>query len=343
MSLSETLRHKIDRKTKPPGALGRLEEIAVQVGLIQGTDRPELRHPHLIVFAGDHGIAATGLVNPYPQAVTAQMVRNFLQGGAAINVFCRQHGLRLLVVDAGVCADWTEEETGEHFLCEKIGYGTRNYLLEPAMTAGECSLAIERGRAILRRVHGQGCNIVGLGEMGIGNTSSASLLMHFLTGLPLDACVGRGTGADNGQLDRKRITLAEAAARHRSEAHADRPLEVLRRIGGFEIAMMAGACLEAAALGMTLLVDGFIATAALLVAQAIDPSVLSACLFTHVSGEQGHAALLRYLGAEPLLQLGLRLGEGTGAALAFPLVQSAVLFLNEMASFEEAGVSTATP
>jgi len=338
--LQKELQHRIDNKTKPPGALGRLGEIALQAGLIQQTLNPVIRHPHIIVFAGDHGIAAGGLVNPFPQAVTAQMVLNFVNGGAAINVFCRQHDIQLIVVDAGVNYDFGDTADLKKLVHAKIGYGTRNYLEGEAMSSEELQKAIGEGGKIVETVFGAGCNFIGLGEMGIGNTSSASLILSFITGIPIEDCVGRGTGVNDEQLEKKIATLKQAYRLHQDPiAHSPDPLNILRRVGGFEIAMMTGAYLKAAELKMIITVDGFIATAALLIARAIDLTVQKNCIFAHTSGEQGHEKMLRYLDARPLLNLGMRLGEGTGAAMAFPVIQSALNFLNEMASFESAGVS----
>jgi nicotinate-nucleotide--dimethylbenzimidazole phosphoribosyltransferase len=338
--LQQLLQKAIDSKTKPLGALGMLETIALQVGMVQKTIRPSINKPHIVVFAADHGIAATGLVNPYPQQVTAQMVRNFLNGGAAINVFCRQHQLALTVVDAGVNNNWTEDlEQHPNFLVRKMAMGTNNYLHGPAMTEDQCKHAIRRGSKIIQRIKTTGCNTVGFGEMGIGNTSSAALIMSSILQLPVAECTGRGTGANEQQLLAKIAALEKAAALHQVAALNDNPMELLSRIGGFELAMMVGAFLEAYEQGMICLVDGFICTAALLVTHKVNPAVISNCIFAHCSEEQGHQRMLQYLNVQPLLQLGLRLGEGTGAALAVPIVQSAVLFLNEMASFESAGVS----
>ncbi|HEY4335732.1 MAG TPA: nicotinate-nucleotide--dimethylbenzimidazole phosphoribosyltransferase [Puia sp.] len=369
--LRTKLKRLIDNKTKPLGSLGRLEELALQIGVIQGTVEPRLDRPHIVVFAGDHGIAATGLVNPYPQAVTAQMVLNFIAGGAAINVFCRQHDLGLVVVDAGVKFDFdagirTDKlKTGEQpvsdtptagekipglqqshvhppsgkLLSRKIAHGTRNYLEEDAMSAKQVQQALAAGAEIVRDLSAQGCNCIGLGEMGIGNTSSASLIMSFVTGIPVEECVGRGTGVNDEQLERKSVTLREAFRRHLPAiAATPGPLTILQKVGGFEIAMMTGAYLEAARLKMVILVDGFITTSALLLAGLIDGQVQDFCIFSHTSGEAGHVKMLDYLGAEPLLNLHMRLGEGSGAAIAYPLVRSAIQFLREMASFESAGV-----
>ena len=340
-SLRETLQSRIDSKTKPIGALGRLEELALQIGMIQGTAQPRLTNPHVIVFAGDHGIAATGLVNPYPQAVTAQMVLNFVHGGAAINVFCRQHSITLKVVDAGVNYDFKElQEEGGALLDKKIAFGTRNYLETDAMSREEAIRAMDAGRDIVKGLHHQGCNCIGLGEMGIGNTSAAALIMSFVTGIPVEECCGRGTGVSDTQLETKIATLAKVHAKHAATiAAAPDATTILQKVGGFEIAMMTGACLQAADLNMVILVDGFITTAAVLLAALEDDKVKDHCVYSHTSGEKGHRRMLGYLSARPLLDLGLRLGEGTGAALAYPILQSALAFLREMASFESAGVS----
>lgn len=342
-TLQNDLQQRIDNKTKPPGSLGRLEEIALRAGLIQQTLKPEIRNPHIIVFAGDHGISKTGLVNAYPQEVTRQMVYNFLHGGAAINVFCRQHHITLKVVDAGVNFNFATDfipSMRDTFICQKTGYGTRNYLNEPAMTEDEAKRAITKGQEVVEVIaENTGCNCIGFGEMGIGNTSSATLLMSAITGLSVAACTGRGAGLNEEQLQSKIKTLEEVFAFHKLESLSAQPISLLSAVGGFEIAMMAGAYLKAAELKMIIVVDGFISCAALLVALGINPEVRNNCIFAHTSHEQGHAAMLRYLDVQPLLHLNLRLGEGTGAALAIPLIQSAVNFLNEMASFEEAGVS----
>ena len=339
-TLRQKLQHVIDNKTKPLGALGRLEEIALQTGLIQGTLHPQLNRPYILVFAGDHGIAATGLVNPYPQAVTAQMVLNFITGGAAINVFCRLHHIGLCVVDAGVNFDFDAAIFPGKLISQKIGYGTRNYLQTEAMTIEDAERAVEAGKKVVTDLYASGCNCIGFGEMGIGNTSSASLIMSYVTGIPLEECVGRGTGTSDEQLAKKKDVLREVFRRHLPDiAAAPGAMTILSHVGGFEIAMMTGAYLKAAELRMVILVDGFISSAALLLARLIRSDVQDCCFFAHASGESGHSRMLDYLGAEPLLDLGMRLGEGTGAAMAFPLLQASVHFLREMASFESAGVS----
>ncbi len=332
-NLSQSLQHKIDQKTKPLGALGRLETIALQIGLIQNTLTPKLNKPTMLVFAGDHGIATSG-VSPYPQAVTAQMVLNFLGGGAAINVFARQAGFALRVVDAGVNHVF---EPHADLINAKIGMGTANFLHQPAMTQIQCEQALTHGVALAKQEIAAGCNVIGFGEMGIGNTSSASCLMSVLCDLPIEDCVGRGTGLDDAGLMKKTKILKQALNQYMPQK-AD-SMQVLATFGGFEIAMMVGAMLGAAEQKAVLLIDGFIATAALLVAVKIQPNILQYCVFAHCSNEHAHRKMLDYLGVKPLLDLGMRLGEGTGAALVYPLLQAAVNFLNEMASFESAGVS----
>ena len=332
--LDSALQDKINNKTKPLGSLGRLEQLALQIGRIQNTLTPTLSKPHILVFAGDHGAAKAG-VSAFPQEVTWQMVENFLAGGAGINVFARANGLELKVIDAGVAHDFGRRDS---LVDAKMGPGTRNYIEEPAMSAAECAAALAKGAEIARALADEGCNVLGFGEMGIGNTAAASLITHALTGASLADCVGRGTGLDDSGLARKRDLLTQAAARAALPANAD-ALTVLAEFGGFEIVMMAGAMLGAAERGMTLLIDGFIVTSALLAASRLAPSITEYCIFCHRSVEPGHLAQLADLKADPLIDLGLRLGEGTGAALAWPVVKASVAFLNEMASFESAGVS----
>jgi nicotinate-nucleotide--dimethylbenzimidazole phosphoribosyltransferase len=314
------------------GALGRLEELALQIGTIQNTLEPELINPHILVFAGDHGVARAG-VSAYPQDVTWQMVMNFVAGGAAINVFCRQHGIRILAVDAGVNHDFPENLEG--LIHAKVKHGTNNFLDEPAMSIEEVHVCIEEGRELVHKIHAENCNIVGFGEMGIGNTSSASIITSLICKLPIQSCVGRGTGLDDEGVKRKTSLLQQAIEKH--GALKD-PLQILATYGGLEIAQMTGAMLQAAQHKMIILVDGFIATAAFLVASALEPVIMEYAIFCHQSDEQAHKLALSYLGAKPLLNMQMRLGEGTGAAIAYPIVQSSVNFLNEMASFESAGV-----
>jgi len=333
--LAAALQHKIDRKTKPLNALGQLEVVAKQIGLIQQSLNPQLTQPQMLVFAGDHGAAQAG-VSAYPQDVTWQMVENFLAGGAAINVFARRNGIDLAVVDAGVAHDFGPRAG---LIDAKVAPGTANYIEQPAMTPEQCAMAIARGADLVTNLAASGCNVVGFGEMGIGNTASASLITHCLTGVALADCVGRGTGLNDAGLARKQALLEQALQRYRNGGGTDEALNVLAEFGGFEIAMLVGAMLAAAQAKMVLLIDGFIVGSAALTAARLAPALTAYCIFCHRSVEPGHTAQLQALGAEPLLDLGLRLGEGTGAVLAWPLVQAAVNFLNEMASFESAGVS----
>jgi len=328
-ALAQRLQHRLDQKTKPRGSLGRLESLALQIGLIQRSEAPVLHARQLVVFAADHGLAAHG-VSAYPSDVTWQMVENFLGGGAAVSVLARQHGLALTVVDAGVKHDFAPRMG---LVDRKIAPGTASALDGPAMTATQCAQAVTAGVEFVRDLPG---NVLLLGEMGIANTSSAALLFARLAGVDIAECVGRGTGLDDAGLAHKLDVLRRVLQRHIA---ATRPLDVLAAFGGFEIAMMAGAALQAASERRVIVVDGFICGAALLVAAQLVPAVLDYCVFAHRSDEAGHARLLAHLHATPLLDLGLRLGEGSGAALAWPLVDSAVRLLNQMASFESAGVS----
>lgn len=334
-SLDAALQHKIDNKTKPLGSLGQLEKIAHKVGRIQNTLSPTFSNPHMLIFAGDHGAATAG-ISAYPQDVSWQMVENYLQGGAGANVFSRNNGMAMVVVDAGVAHDFGEREG---LINAKISpTGTRNYLVEPAMTREQCDTALARGAGFVREIVAKGCNVVGMGEKGIGNTGSASLITHMLTGEPLEICVGRGTGLDDAGLAHKRALMQKAVDRAKLPKDAD-VMTVLTEFGGFEIVMMVGAYLAAAEAGITILGDGVIATSALLAAARIEPNVLDYVVFCHKSAEAGHAVQLRALNADPLLDIGMRLGEGTGAMVAYPLLCSAMHFMNEMASFESAGVS----
>lgn len=333
LGLRPELQRKINQKTKPLGSLGRLEGVALQIGLIQQTLSPTLTKPHIVVFAADHGIAESG-VSQYPQEVTYQMVKNFLNGGAAINTFCNQNKIELLVVNAGVKGEFEEKQA--NFLNLKIANGTNNFLEKPAMTEKECWKCIKQGSKIVEEINQKGTNIIGFGEMGIGNTSSASLILHHITGITLAECVGNGTGLNENGVSKKLNLLKQADQKYPKNM---KPFEVLCTFGGFEIAHMVGAMLEAAQQNMVILVDGFIATSAALVAHALYPQSKEYMIFSHQSGEYAHAHMLEYLRVMPLLLLGMRLGEGTGCAIAYPLLESAVNFINNMASFESSGVS----
>lgn len=331
-SFKEDLQKKIDQKTKPVGSLGKLEDLALQIGLIQQTLKPAISHPTVVVFAGDHGIALEG-VSPYPQEVTYQMVLNFLHAGAAINVFSKQNDLAVKVVDAGVNYDFG---TTLKLMNYKVNKGTKSFLTGDAMLRIELSECFLKGAAIVNELFEKGCNCIAFGEMGIGNTSSAAMLMHYFTQIGLADCVGRGTGLDDKGLNKK-IRILESAAEFHGEL--DDWEKIMMAFSGFEIAMMTGAMLQAAENKMIILLDGFIATTAYLAAFQKYPEIRDYTISCHLSDEKGHKLLLEYLELKPLLNLGMRLGEGTGAAIAFPIIKAAIGFLNEMASFESAGVS----
>ncbi len=332
--LCAQLQHKLDQKTKPLGSLGQLEALAIQLGLIQQSDAVSLKQPQIVVFAGDHGIVDEG-VSAYPQSVTAQMVMNMLgangkNGGAAINVLAHQHNFNLTVVDAGVA---TELPDHPRLVQMKIAASTRNCARAPAMSELQATAAMHGGMEVVRQLAG---NVVAFGEMGIGNSSSAALILSLFTPIPIEDCAGRGTGLTDAQMKIKLFALTRAHRRHHA---AKKPMDILCAVGGFEIAMMAGAMLQAASERRVILVDGFIAGAAALIAVGLVPAAKDYMVFCHSGAEQGHRAMLKALAALPLLDLSLRLGEGTGALLAWPLVVSSARLLNEMASFESAGVS----
>ena len=334
-ALTARLQHLIGHKTKPLGALGRLEVLMLRIGQILGTDAPALHAPQMLVCAADHGLAARG-VSAYPSDVTWQMVENFLAGGAAVSVLARQHGLQLTVADCGVAREIAVREAAPgapRLVSCRIAAGTQDASSGPAMSAAQCRQALANGMAIVRGLPG---NVLLLGEMGIGNTSVASLLLARLADVALDDCVGAGTGLDAAGIARKRAVLQQALD---ANAAATGPLAALAALGGFEVATLTGAVLQAASERRVIVVDGFITSAAVLVAARLAPQVLERCVFAHRSGERGHACMLDALQAEPLLDMGLRLGEGSGAALAWPLLDSACRVLREMASFESAGVA----
>jgi nicotinate-nucleotide--dimethylbenzimidazole phosphoribosyltransferase len=338
-AFTQALQHKIDTKTKPLGALGRLESLALQIGEILGTTSPALKDPQMVVFAGDHGLVRRG-VSAFPQDVSWQMVENFLAGGAAVSVFSRANQIALTVVDCGVNHDFLAglpagaARPGLR-VCKVAGaeHGTADSSEQAAMSMLQCQQAMQNGMALVKTLPG---NALLLGEMGIGNTSAASLLLVRLAGLDVELCTGAGTGLDADAVQRKTVILREVLARH---PDAQAPLDALAALGGFEIATMVGAVLQAAHERRVIVVDGFIASSAVMVAHALQPLVLQRCVFAHRSGERGHEFMLQHLGVQALLDLGLRLGEGSGAALAWPLLQAACAMLREMASFESAGVS----
>ncbi|HEY0800127.1 MAG TPA: nicotinate-nucleotide--dimethylbenzimidazole phosphoribosyltransferase [Steroidobacteraceae bacterium] len=323
---------RLDVLTKPQGSLGRLEPLAAQVCAIQRTLRIRIVEPLGIVFVADHGVAERG-VSAYPREVTAQMVANYLQGGAAISVLAKLQGIDLWIVDAGVNGDCPAHP---RLIEAKIRRGTRDFIEEPAMTPKERDDALARGGEVVAQLTPAGGNTLILGEMGIGNTAAAAVLMHGLTGIELAACVGRGTGLDDSGLERKRALLAQALKRRRAPRD---PLQLLAEFGGYEIAMLTGAVLAGAARRMLVLVDGFTVTVAAALAARLDPGVLDYCVFAHCSAENAHRALLNHLNVRPLLDLGMRLGEGSGAALALPVLRAAAALFTDMATFESAGVT----
>ena len=328
------LQHKIDNKTKPLGSLGQLESLALQLGQILGTESPKLDQPQMLVFAGDHGLTVRG-VSAFPSDVTWQMVENFIAGGACVSVLAKANNISLNVVDCGVNHAFLDASKTPRagLLNAKIANGTSDSSNAAAMTAAQCQQAIENGMTIVKNLPG---NAILLGEMGIGNTSAASLILSRLGGVDISDCTGAGTGLDASGIDRKASVLREVLAFH---ANVVKPIDVMAAFGGFEMATMLGAVFQAAAERRVIVVDGFITTAVILVAHAMQPTVLQRCVFAHRSGERGHGLMLEKLNAKPLLDMGLRLGEGSGAALAWPLLLAACAVLREMASFESAGVS----
>jgi nicotinate-nucleotide--dimethylbenzimidazole phosphoribosyltransferase len=326
------LQNKINFKTKPLGALGFLEKIALQIGNYQNTLSPQLTKPNIVVFAADHGAAVEG-ISPFPQEVTTQMVLNFLNGGAAINVFCNQNNIDLTVVNAGIVGNLPEHP---QLINASIAKGSANYTQKNAITLNQLQQCAIEANNIVATIAATGCNIIGFGEMGIGNTSSASLIMAHFCQLPIAECVGIGTGCNEAQLAHKIQVLQNALAQL---GPAQSTEELLQKFGGFEIAMMCYAFIAAYKHRMLVMVDGFIASAAYCCAVAIEPNLPKAAIFCHTSEERGHTHLLNYLKATPILKLNMRLGEGSACALAYPIIKSAVHFLNEMASFESAAVS----
>jgi nicotinate-nucleotide--dimethylbenzimidazole phosphoribosyltransferase len=333
--LGEEIQSKLDHKTKPLGSLGELEILAKKISLIQNTLEPEILNPILMIFAGDHGIALER-VSAYPQEVTYQMVLNFLNGGAAANVLARQGKIALEIIDAGVNHDF-RKVPGLHHL--KIARSTRNFLREPAMAELELLECFIRGKGLAISAREKGSNLLAFGEMGIGNTSASSLLTHVLTGISLENCIGSGTGMHSSALLHKKEILIRSLERFHKEFPNPDLYDVLRNFGGYEILMMCGTMLQAASLGISLVIDGFISTSAWICAYYLKPEILDFTFFSHLSGEKGHKYQLEFIGVKPLLELNLRLGEGTGALLAIPIIQSSVKILNEMASFDSAGVS----
>lgn len=334
----EQIQAKIDGKTKPIGALGQLETTAKSLARVQAmttnhVDSLVINHPNLIIFAGDHGIASEG-VSIAPSEVTGQMVANFANGGAAINVFCRQLGWELSVVDAGILHEPADELK---VINQRLGHITQPIHKAPAMTLATVELGFEMAKSLVKQTKASGSNLIAFGEMGIGNTTSASAIMAAIMEISAEETVGKGTGVTDDVVIKKQHVVKQALALHQCKL-AD-PKQLLACLGGFEIVQIAGAMLAAGEESMHILVDGFICTAAAMISIQINPAVKDYMIFAHCSGEQGHQKMLKWLGVKPLLNLDLRLGEGTGGALALPLVQAAVAFYNDMASFEQAEVT----
>ncbi len=334
-AIRPALQHKIDNLAKPRGSLGRLEELALQVGLIQQTLSPSLRAPQNLLFAADHGIVCEH-ISPSPKEVTWQQTLHFVRGaGTGIGFLCRQHGFGLRVVDAGVDHDFP---AGCGIIDRKIRKGTSSYLAGPAMSGEELERCLDAGAGVVDDAFAAGSNVVSFGEMGVTNTSSSALWMHWFTGIPLIECIGAGSGLDTEGIRHKYEVLSRACGNF-TPAQAPSPREIMARFGGFEMAMAVGGMLRAAELKMVVLIDGFIMTACLLAASKLHPEVVHYAIFAHQGDERGHRRLLQALDARPVLSLGLRLGEGSGAVCAWPIVESAVRMINDMESFAEGGVT----
>lgn len=330
--IEESIIDKIDNLTKPKGSLGRLEELALKTSLIQQTLSPSLSLPHNILFAADHGIVEEG-VSKSPKEVTWQQLSNFLHGGAGINFLCRQHGFKLVLVDAGVDYDLPYEKG---IINKSVGRGTKNFLYQPAMSIEQMNACIERGAEVVTEVHANGCNIVSFGEMGIGNTSPSSIWMHYFANISLDKCVGAGSGLDNSGVLHKLEILQKSIDNYSGDKSTD---DIMRWFGGFEMVMAVGAMLKAAELKMIILVDGFIMTSCMLAASKLYPEVLNYAIFAHQGDETGHKLLLDSMNMKGLLNLDFRLGEGTGAVCSYPIIESAVNMINQMDNFAHASIT----
>lgn len=329
-SLRPVIQQKIDNLNKPKGSLGRLESLAMQVCLIQQTLSPSLAHPCHLLLGGDHGIEREG-VSVSPREVTWQQMINFTKGGGGVNMFCRQHGFNLRIVDVGVDYDLSAYP---QILNHKIARGTKNFLYEPAMTEEEYERALSIGEQLVDTCYQEGCRIISIGEMGIANTSPSSIWMHLFTQIPLEECIGAGAGLNTEGIRHKYEVLCKALENY--YANSQQPIAYF---GGFEMVTAIGAMLRAAELHLIILIDGFIMTACALAACQLYPPIHDYMIFTHCGDESGHLRMLEALKAEPLLHLGLRLGEGTGALCAYPIVDSAVRMMNEMNNFDNANIT----
>lgn len=331
-AIESAIIEKIDNLTKPKGSLGRLEELALKISLIQQTLTPELRKPHNVLFAADHGIIEEG-VSVSPKEVTWQQLSHFSKGGAGINFLCDQHGFKLVLVDAGVDYDIPE---GHGIIDMKVRKGTRNFLHEPAMTIEELELCIESGARIVKDIYATGCNTISFGEMGSGNTSPSAIWMHLFTGIKLEKCIGAGAGLDNAGIRHKYGVLEKAVGNYKGD---EDPKSKIAWFGGYEMAMALGGMLQAAELGMLIIVDGFIMTSVILAASQLYPEVMDYAVFSHQGDESGHKLMLDAMGVKAILHLDLRLGEGSGAVCAFPILESAVRMINKMDSFQSVNVT----
>lgn len=331
-SIEGEIINKIDNLTKPKGSLGRLEELALRICLIQHTSAPELKNPHNVLFAGDHGILDEG-VSVSPKEVTWQQLSHFSKGGAGINFLCDQHGFRLVLVDAGVDYDIP---AGHGIIDMKVRRGTRNFLHGPAMTLEEFNQCVERGAHVVREIHSEGCNVISFGEMGSGNTSPSAMWMHCFTGIDLKKCIGAGAGLDNAGIRHKYEVLSQATANYSGD---DTPESKIAWFGGLEMAMALGGMLQAAELGMLIIVDGFIMTSVILAASQLYPAVMEYAVFGHQGDESGHKLMLEAMNVKAILHLDLRLGEGSGAVCAYPILESAVRMINYMDSFQSVNVT----
>ena len=334
-SLQTAILHKIDDLNKPKGSLGRLEELAMQICLIQQTLEPSLAHPCHLLLGGDHGIEREG-VSVSPREVTWQQMINFTHGGGGVNMFCRQHGFKLRIVDVGVDYDLSNIEG---IINRKITRGTRNFLYEPAMSEKEFDQAIQIGCDLVDDCIAEGCRILSIGEMGIANTSPSSIWMHLFTGIPLKDCIGAGAGLDTTGIRHKYEVLSNALANYQATTHHPTPITHIRHFGGYEMIAAIGAMLKAAEKHLVILIDGFIMTACAMAAIQLYPAAKDYMIFTHCGDESGHKRMLDAMGANALLNLGLRLGEGTGALCAYPIVDSAVRMMNEMNNFDNARIT----
>ena len=334
-SLQPTIQAKIDNLNKPKGSLGRLEELAMQICLIQQTLEPSLAHPCHLLLGGDHGIEREG-VSVSPREVTWQQMINFTHGGGGVNMFCRQHGFKLRIVDVGVDYDLSNVEG---IINRTIARGTKNFLYEPAMSEKEFDQAIQIGCDLVDDCIAEGCRILSIGEMGIANTSPSSIWMHLFTGIPLEDCIGAGAGLDAPGIRHKYEVLSNALANYQANTHHPTPITHIRHFGGYEMIAAIGAMLKAAEKHLVILIDGFIMTACALAAIQLYPAAKDYMIFTHCGDESGHKRMLDAMGANALLNLGLRLGEGTGALCAFPIVDSAVRMMNEMNNFDNARIT----